>query len=203
MTRKIVVAGLLLAFCAAASAQDPAILSFGAGGEYTAYYGGASAGDVVGWRFSVNSEIFVTDLGVRISDASGTLSDHAVGIWDSRQTLLADTTVPAGTTGGDFGYASISGVTLSPGETYTIGAEYGAGGVTSLDFYVSGASSLSTATEVNWLNSTYPLAADMGFVYPGMDSTSFGRFGPSFLFVPEPGTLILLGLGGLALIRRR
>ena len=199
MTRKIVVAGLLLAFCAAASAQDPAIISFGAGGEYTSYYG-IDPGDVIGWRFSVTEDILVTDLGVRY-DSDGITSDHQVGIWDSRQTLLAEATVTAGTApDGDFGYTPITGLSLSPGETYSIGALYlSAGG----DYYVSGASSLTMDSRVTWLNSTYPSVGGLGFTFPELDSTSYGRFGPSFLFIPEPGTLILLALGGLALVRRR
>jgi len=69
------------------------------------------------------------------------------------------------------------------------------------------ATSVSMDPTINFGGGRPPLAADIGFALPETFSgaTSFGRFGPNFLFtpVPAPSSLALLGLGGLAATRRR
>jgi hypothetical protein len=163
-------------------AWGQAITGFSGGTEYDSYYGSAS-GDVIGWRFTVSQQIWVSDLGVWNADQTGGLeSPHIVGIWDESQTLLDSVTVDnAGTVVGDWMYYTVTPFTLMPGETYTIGALYFSGDD---DWYISGASSVASATEVTWLNSVYPAAAEMGFVFPTLDSaaSSGGRFGPNFIF---------------------
>jgi len=39
---------------------------------------------------------------------------------------------------------------------------------------------------VTWVQSVYPAAAELGFVYPASNSTSLGRFGPNFNFTIVP-----------------
>lgn len=179
---------------------DPAIQSWTGGSTFGIYYG-ASTGDVVGWRFTVNDPIIATHLGVYMFQ--GQLRDaRQVGIWDGSQMLISSTTVdPAtGITVGNFMYQSVPGVALIPGQTYTIGALYFSG---SNDQYASGVSNLVTAPEVNWVQSVYPSAGSLGFVYPELNTTSGGRFGPNFLYIPSPGALALLGMGGIIALRRR
>lgn len=66
-----------------------AILGFAGGVEYDSYWG-SSAGDVVGWRFTVTDQIEITDLGVWNDDKTGGIeSPHHVGIWYGSQTLVA------------------------------------------------------------------------------------------------------------------
>jgi hypothetical protein len=84
---------------------------------------------------------------------------------------------------GDWTYASITPVTINPGETYTIGCPYTP---TDNDQYISSASSMTTATDVTWVESVFPASADLGFVFPTGTSTSFGRFGPNFLYTVVP-----------------
>lgn len=199
MVRKLIVPALILALCVPSIANAQAVTGFSGGFAYDSYYG-LDPGDTIGWSFTVNDPIMVTDLGAWI-DADGMQANHDVGIWDGSHALIASATVtPASTPVAGFNYESIAGVMLMPGEDYVIGAAYG---VADGDSYISSASSMTTAPEVNWLQSRYPLAGGMGFAYPDSISTSFGRFGPNFLFVPEPGALVLLSLGGLALLRRR
>ena len=181
--RKALLCAVILAV-GATGAWAQAVTTFSGGTQYAIYYG-SSTRDVVGYRFTVSSPLSVSDLGVWNADTDGLTSAHQVGIWDSSQTLIASVTVdPAtGTPVGQWTYASITPVVLNPGETYTAGALYTA---TDNDSYISGASSVTTAPEVTWVQSVYPSAGDLGFVYPALDSTSGGRFGPNFLFTVVP-----------------
>ena len=163
-------------------AWGQAILGFVGGSEYDSYYGSA-AGDVVGWRFSVAVEMEISELGIWNADQTGGIDNpHELGIWDASQALLTSVTVDAtGTMVGDWIYASTAPITVQPGITYTIGALYFSGDD---DWYVSSATSQDVDADVTWLNSVYPAAAEMGFVYPELDSGSFGRYGPNFIFGP-------------------
>jgi len=199
--KKVLCIGLALALCAPVLAQTPGLLSFSGGSTYSSYYGSAPPeGDVIGWEFAVNDNITVTDLGAWNDSISGMLDTHKVGIWDMNENLLGMVVVdPTDPLVDDFRYHSLATpLALTAGENYVIGAGgyYSAGN----DWYVSSASSASWSPEITFQNSRYPLAIDMGFVFPASISGSIGRFGPNFLF-PEPCTLITLA--GLALLRRR
>ena len=185
-----------------ASAQDAALLDFSGGARYDSYYG-SLAGDVIGWTFDVNYDIFVTDLGYWIDDQDFIMdSIHEVGIWTLGGVLLADTVVDPNTawTFNGFNYQSIDPLALEGGQTYVIGGMTRSG---DNDWYVSGASSANWGSAVTFVESRYPLEGELGFVFPGSTSSSIGRFGPNFLYsdIPAPGALALLGLAGL--VRRR
>lgn len=205
---KVVVAALILA-AGASAASAQAINSFTGGTQFFGFYGGAIAGDVVGWRFTVNTPITVTHLGVWNADTNGLgaglTANHRIGIWDTNtQGLLTSTSAgPGGTVVGAWTYASTNSVNLVPGVNYTIGAEYNAGGGDDGDNYVSSPSSVNLNSAVNLLQGVFPAATDLGFVFPTGNTANLGRHGPNFLFVPAPGAAALLGLGGLAAARRR
>ena len=177
---------LVILMAVAPVAMGQAITSFVGGTEYDSYYGSAS-GDVVGYRFTVSAPLEIAMLGVHVDTTTpGIQSPHQVGIWDGSQALLRSTTVDGtGTVIGDWMYAPISVVTLVPGQNYTIGALYFSA---DNDWYISGASSVTTDPNVTWINAVYPTAAELGFAYPGLDSSpsSVGRFGPNFTFVVVP-----------------
>jgi hypothetical protein len=103
----------------------------------------------------------------------------------------------SGTIIGDFRYEPIAPVTLSVGTVYTIGALYFS---TDNDNYISSASNLVTAPEVTWINAVYPSAAELGFSYPGNDSSSssVGRFGPNFTWIPPATCNSYCGTGANA-----
>lgn len=179
----------LIVFACAPAAMGQGITGFVGGGEYPIYYGD-STGDVLGFRFEVTAPLEIAMLGVWNADTSasgaGLDSTHEVGIWDGSQTLVTSVTVDptAGTVIGDWTYASVTPVTLTPGQVYTAGALYTA---TDNDNYISSASSVTTDPNVLFLNAIYPSAGDLGLVYPTMDSAgSNGRFGPNFTFAVVP-----------------
>jgi len=197
----------------AAATNAQAITSFVGGSQFGSFFGGFVAGDTVGWQFSVNQDIFVTDLGVWNQDTQagleGLTSDHQIGIWNlnSGALLVQGVAGPGGDVVGDFTYTSVGQTQLSVGESYVIGALYNAGGIEDGDSYISSASSVSTAADINFEGGRSPLAADGGFALPGTFSgaTSFGRFGANFQYipVPAPGAAAVLGLAGFAATRRR
>ncbi|MBU0640097.1 MAG: DUF4082 domain-containing protein [Planctomycetes bacterium] len=202
MMRKLIVSCVVFALCAvAANAQDAAILGFTGGTEYSSYYS-VEPGDTIGWTFMVNDPIVVTDLGHWIDTHNGMDNAHDVGIWDMSQNLLASVVVDPNTAYEYNGwmYQAISPLALTAGESYVIGSF---DGVSDDDWYISGASTLDDAPEITWVNSRYPTVGGLGFAFPELTSTSRGRFGPNFLYVPEPSAVALLSLGGLVLLRRR
>lgn len=188
----------------AGSAGAQAITSVVGGSPFDIYHGG-STGDAIGYRFTVNSNITVTNVGMLNSAATDGIIDssHAWGIWDSSQALLGSGTInPAnGFQQGDFFYDNNSaGVNLAPGETYTIAVIYAS---LDGDSYVSSPSSVGTSADVNLLNGVFPSTGNLGLAFPTEDSANLGRFGPNFNYVPAPASAVLLGLGGLAACRRR
>jgi len=194
----------LIGLTSIAGAQ--AVTSITGGSAFGGFYGDTTNSDVVGWRFDTNTDIIVTDLGVYSGalNPDGLTSSHMVGIWDSNGNLLTSTTAgPGGTVVGDWTYADTADITLTAGDRYTVGAGYN---LDDGDSYVSGPSSIDLAPEINpTTNGVFPDESNLGFTFPGSDSTNLGRFGPNFLFVPvpAPSALALLGLGGLVAARRR
>lgn len=83
---------------------------------------GFNASLTVGWGFTPQTAIVVTDLGYYDADADGLVSDHEVGLFRaSDRSLLAAAVVTDGDPlDGLFRYQSIGPVLLSPDETYFI-----------------------------------------------------------------------------------
>lgn len=204
--RAILAAGVLAALPCAAMAQSAGVLGFTGGSEFSSFN---SDGDTVGWYFTVHEPIVVTDLGFWDSGQDGLAGEHEVAIWDATtQSMLAQTVVQAGTAStliGEWRYESIAGLALAPGE-YVIGAYYHPSGGP-VDNYTAIVSSVDTAPEITLTASAvddnpsgggpYPLT------FPATKGGANGRFGPNFQYIPAPGALGVLALGGLVATRRR
>jgi hypothetical protein len=154
----------------------------------------------LGYEFIVTSPITVSGLSAfTLNPGAGLNENTPVGLWDSSQTLLASATVQAGTTDplttdGFFRYASIAPLTLQPG-TYIVGAEYQAG----VDSYTWDTTGFTTLTGVSFVQDRYNQGATLAFPGSTVGTYQNGFFGGNVVVsVPEPTTLALAGLGGLA-----
>jgi hypothetical protein len=194
--------GLALVTASPAMA-DTAILGWTGGSSFPAY----SSDETVGFNFTANEAISITSLG--IWNADGTIdAPHEVGLWDSFGTLLTSVVVgPQSSAAGTFVYADTSGITLTVGSSYAIGARYLIGGT---DNYISSASSVSVDPAITFLGANRsPDSA--GFAFPSIFDGTNGRFGPNFTFdvgvaaVPEPASwaMMLAGFGAVGYAMRR
>ena len=166
----------------------------------------ASDGDSNGWRFKALADISVAELGVW-NDGAALPSAVDVGLWSDVGTLLGTVVVGAGTSGraeGGFWFESLSStVDLMAGQFYRVAAKPQSGSLP----WVAFGGSQSFAAEIEYDNGYYGSGGGLGFpTFPG--GSGRGIFGANFTFehtvpVPEPGTLALLGLAGLAATRRR
>ena len=152
-----------------------------------------------GWEFTLSEDLYVAGLGIFDLFDDGLNFSHEIGIWESGELVLS-ATVPAGNETlliDQFRYIETDPFQLTAGETYVIGA-------TSLgDQYVGndGSARITTIPSITY-ERTLITESGAGFTLPTLER-DFYRFGPNFLVIPEPMTLVMFGLGGLLLIRKR
>jgi hypothetical protein len=187
------------------NAQTPALSSFTGGSSFGSYNG---TNMTLGWKFTVNQNIDVNDLGIWTPNAALSQS-HEIGIWDNSGVLLVSATVPTSTTvSGDYAYTSVTSTLLTSGQNYFIGAEY-----TSpfTDVYTSGTTSVTTVSEITF-DAAARTGTSAGFADPTITTSTDGRFGPNFQFTPAttvPELSSVLGFGssaflaGIGILRRR
>jgi hypothetical protein len=79
----------------------------------------------VGWEFTAQTDLWVSELGFFDLGQDGLNISHDVGIWDQNHNLLVSATVSAGTAApiiGEYRYVEISPLRLTGGQAYVIGA---------------------------------------------------------------------------------
>ena len=162
---------------------DTIALSFTGGAPW-----GNNNGPIVGWAFTLSSQVSVTQLGLFDFDGNGFDTSHIVAIWTSTGTLLVQVTIPSGTSGtliNGFRYVSIAPLLLPPGD-YTIGGYYPFS-ATATETYATFANSITTASGVTYVGSRSEFFPYAVFGFPSGDifSSDNAYFGPNFQFTPQ------------------
>jgi len=166
------------------------------------------SGATVGISFTVGAQdLSVTSLGYFDRDQNGLGITHQVSIWNSGGTQIANTTVLSGTGStlvGSFRYENLgSPVTLTAGQTYTLGAFIGA--QDSVGYHLLGTTHPTVDSAVTVIDDD--LRANTGsFTRPTtLANTPFWGASMQFTPVPEPAewaAMAGIGLLGFGLWRR-
>ena len=171
--------------------------------------------NTMGWEFTTNSAILVTDLGVFDDSQNGLGQSRPVGIFSNAGVLLASATVPAGAAApliNQFRSVPITPLLLPAGQTFRIGAFYQASFPS--DQIVFSAISVTPAAAINYIGGRL-WGSNAGLADPVVPAALTNKyFGPNFEFVlagaPEingpfgaPLAFILVMLGVLVTRRER
>ena len=174
-----------------------------------------------GTQFSIDRDTTINALGalVRPEAYGGApngnfLGDVSVGLWNSNGTSLIRTAtvhqnLSQDTVIGSYAYVPVAQITLAPG-TYHLGAYLYNAMSTPFERSVTQYGECpervyTRGTGVTWGPSNLRLsfAEGVGLTYPG-SWDAWGRMAPANAFwIPEPGTIILLGMAALGLLARR
>ncbi len=171
-----------------------------------------------GWEFSMNESVEVTHLGLLDVGSStnhppeftpdGFKLAHPIGIFKLDGTLVTSGTLLPGTGGivqGIFRYVSVPHAVLTPNVHYVVAYYTESYPYPDVDWAAFHMTTFQTHPAVNYINSRYNGAG--GLALPTILEDPNGvvphRFGPNFLFVPEPGSSLLLTVLVTTLSRRR
>jgi hypothetical protein len=204
-------------FHSAAIMADTPLVNFSAADINPAFnnsFSNGAGGFDLGYKFHVTNSITITQLGYYDDFGDGMIGSHAVGLYKADGTNLATATInPSDTLDGVFRYASISEVTLAPGD-YVLSGVAGYDPGNPVDNYTHDPFSIAFDPNIVFLgnrvkgqqanNLIFLTDADTE-IHPTLD---YGWFGPNAkvkeVAVPEPATMLsLLTMGALALKRRR
>jgi len=202
LTQLAVIVLVLLAGTIAHAANSPLILTPGTGDLFYGTDPSVTLGNL--FKVGANS-ITITSLGLFDAGAPGLNQSHSVGLWTTSGALLARVDFSPGLNGFEnngFIYQNLaSQVVLQPGTSYVLGAYYPTGSTDGL--YVNDTIQYETwASSVTFNGSGRYTPIGAGFTFPNLTVGGLSYVGPNALYVvPEPCTLLLLGLGA-AMLRK-
>ncbi len=163
---------------------------------------------VLGYSFKVTNATNVVSLGVWDHDGDGLIQGHQVGLWSATGTLLASTTVMAGSGAildSGFRFNDIGAVALAAGQIYYVAATFNGPGD---DPWTADPSSVVVASDITYDSRRYQGGSVL--VFPdSAGSNGNGYWGGNVRLdvspVPEPAVpaLALIGLPLVALAVRR
>ncbi len=194
----------------AIAASVPALISFD---NPTISTEGSTEPYVIGYKFTVNTDITITALGYFDCGQDGLGYAHEVGIWNENanewEPPLTYLTIPSGTTAtliGQYRYVDLATpLSLTAGNTYKIGAEVQG----SQDNYIQRADNIVTDPRISFLQSVirFDPAPSSPPNTPVADNFDRQYLQSNFLMqpVPVPGAAWLFGSGLVCLVglRRR
>lgn len=194
----------LLSAAVAVAGSASAVIAFSPMGGVGTNNG---VGYSLGYSFSIDQPgASLTGLGFYDEGGDGLATSHDIGIYTSTGTLVASATVAAGTSDtllSGFRYnRNIAGaVLLAPGN-YVIATVTG-----SQDAYLYRAASVNPGAGIAYGENRYVKSPTLAFPTTNYMPEDFGYFGANFTYevapVPEPASIAALGVGVVALVRRR
>jgi len=156
----------------------------------------------LGIRFTPNQAFSIDSLGVYDNNGDGLSAPREVDLWRwSDEFLLASVTIGAGTVGtldSGFRFAPITPVALTAGQLYIVSVVYSSSDGADDKVFNS---TLTAWSGVTLSPGTYYSAGSTAVFPAGLDTQV--RSTANFTATPEPGSVLLCGLGGVALLARR
>jgi hypothetical protein len=179
---------VLPAFAGLALAQVPAITGFTGA---TAFGSINSTAQTIGFTFTANSNLIVSALGFWEQNTGANLMQtHDVGLWSSSGTLLASGTVAVNSpVTGNWRYVTISPITLTAGQTYTVGSAI-TSPFTDTFSRVDVPGGTITSSPLIAVTASAVNASGGGFSFPSIaDPIAVARLGPNLMVQAAPPTV--------------